>query len=105
MADVRKMDFQKFLNVAAHEVYDALERKYDVRNAIVKEVSPKESSQMAVILVTKRSGLPAQEPYIKKLSQSYVEYDLIYHCNIKEFAKGFAKEVAEFYDYVNPEKN
>lgn len=97
-----KLTFQEFTEIAAKEVYFALSKKYDVRNALIREEQPGKSSPIVVILVTAESGIPKQEPCIKKLSQAYLEYDEIYHDDIKAFAKGFAEEVLRFYKYVSP---
>lgn len=97
-----KMSFQKFLNNVSHEVYEALGRKYNVRNAVLNESTPGYSSQVSVILVSGNKGVAAQEPCIKKFTQAYMEYDTIYNGDIKAFAAGFAKEVRDFYEYVHP---
>lgn len=101
---VQKISFQKFTEIVAKEVYDALSKKYDVRNAVIQEIQPLSSSPIVVILVTSKCGLAKDEPCIKKMSQAYLEYDTIYHGNIKDFAKGYAGEVEAFYKYVNPNK-
>lgn len=98
----KRLSFQQFTEIAAKEVYYALNKKYDVRNAILREIMPQKSSQIAVILVTANTGIPFQEPCIKKLSQAYLEYDVIYNKDIKAFAKAFAEEVEKFYSYVSP---
>lgn len=99
-----KLDFQKFMNKVSHEVYEALGRKYNVRNAVFTESTPGYSSQVSVILVVGSKGISAQEPCIKKFTQAYMEYDTIYNGDIKAFATGFAKEVRDFYAYVRPPK-
>ena len=101
--DVSKLTFQEFTEKAAQEVYRALQKRYDVRNAVVREVQPMSSSPIVVILVTSQKGLPKDEPCIKKMSQAYLEYDKVYHGNMQAFAKGFAKEVDDFYAYVDPQ--
>ena len=101
----QKLTFQRFTETVTKEVYDALQRKYDVRNAVLEETRPLSSSPIVVLLVTAPSGLPKEEPCIKKMSQAYLEYDTVYHGDIKAFAQGFAKEVRTFYQYVNPKKN
>ena len=103
-ASVQKISFQKFTEIVAKEVYDALSKKYDVRNAVIQEVQPLSSSPIVVILVTSKSGLAKDELCIKKMSQAYIEYDTLYHGNIKAFAKSYASEVESFYKYVNPNK-
>jgi len=104
MTSIQKIPFQKFTEIVAKEVYEALGKKYDVRNAVIQEIKPQSSSPIVVILVTSNNGLPKDEPCIKKMSQAYVEYDTIYHGDIKAFAKGYAKEVENFYKYVDPGK-
>lgn len=98
----KKLTFQKFTEIAVYEVYKALDKQYDVRNAVLKEVMPQCSAEIAVILVTKSTGLPMQEPCIKKLSFAYYEYSTVYHGNIQEFALAYANEVKNFYQYVDP---
>lgn len=95
-----KLDFQKFMNEVSHEVYEALGRKYNVRNAVFTENTPGYSPQVSVILVIGSKGISAQEPCIKKFTQAYMEYDTVYNGDIKAFAAGFAKEVRDFYAYV-----
>lgn len=49
----KKLTFQKFTEIASYEVYKALGKQYDVRNAVLKEIMPQCSAEIAVILVTK----------------------------------------------------
>lgn len=46
----KKLTFQKFTEIASYEVYKALGKQYDVRNAVLKEIMPQCSAEIAVIL-------------------------------------------------------